>query len=493
MGLTPIPKIDMSLYRSLAFAAIMLLNNAVLAQSKLLYNYQDLSHFYYQRQKDSLKKAWNCPSVYKEKDTQKKYREIWDGRTDFITDAIENDDYVYEGEIYNYLDGVISQIVKSNHSFIARKPFLMIDRSTSVNAYATGSDMIAVNIGLLAFVKTREELALVLAHELAHNIMMHPENGMKKRAEWLSSDEYKQSLNAVLDSKYERLTRLKKVFEGYSFDRSRHQRYHESDADSLALVLLRNSHIGIDPAFFLRLDSADIQYRQPLKKGLKDYFAAYHLNVEDAWMVKRTKGLSAKNYSFNTTRSGLADSLKTHPDCQERYNQTKDKQSAGNAFTPVPAALKDKSMKMMIWSIYCSGNMTACLYRILLEKDKGNTDPWYDFMFNNVMSGLYFADKKLSRFNAITVRPKEYISKNYYELETMFEQMPREKLEEFYNTLQQAAFWGNMTAPEQGFKSVMHTLLTNNEDSEKQKAAKAFTASYPSSLYCEYVTPFSKK
>lgn len=483
----------MSIYRSLAVTAAILLSHTVVAQSQALYNYQDLSHFYYQRQKDSLKKAWSCPSLYKEKETQRKYKEIWDGRTDFITDAIENDGYVYENDIYNYLDGVISQIVRANRQLIPQKPFLMIDRSTSVNAYATGSSMIAVNIGLLAFVKNREELALVLAHELAHNIMMHPENGMKKRAEWLTSDEYKQSLNAVLDSKFERLTRLKKVYEDYSFDRSRHQRYHESDADSLAVVLLKNSHIEIDPSFFLRLDSADIQYRQPLKKNVKDYFAAYHLNVEDSWLVKRTKGLSVKNYSFNNNTAGLADSLKTHPDCQERYNKTKSLQSANSAFTPVPAALKDKSMKMMIWSIYCNGNMTACLYRVLLEKDKGNTDPWYDFMFNNVMSGLYFADKKLNRFNAINVRPKEYISKNYYELETMFEQMPRQKLEEFHNTLQQAAFWSNMTPPEQGFKSLMQTLLTDGEDSDKQKAAKAFTTNYPRSLYCEFATPFSKK
>lgn len=483
----------MSIYRSLTVTAVILLAYTVVAQCQTLYNYQDLSHIYYQRQKDSLKKAWSCPPVYKEKETQRKYKEIWEGRTDFITEAIENDGYVYEADIYNYLDGVISQIVRANPKLIAQKPFLMIDRSTSVNAYATGNNMIAVNIGLLAFVKNREELALVMAHELAHNIMMHPENGMKKKAEWLTSDEYKQSLDAVLDSKYERLTRLKKVFEGYSFDRSKHQRYHEGDADSLALILLKNSHIEIDPSFFLRLDSADIQYRQPLKKNVKDYFAAYQLTVEDSWLVKRTKGLSAKNYNFASSTAGLEDSLKTHPDCQERYNKTKSLQSANSTFTPVPTALKEKSMKMMVWSIYCNGNMTACLYRVLLEKDKGNTDPWYDFMFHNVISGLYFADKKLNRFNAITVRPKEYISKHYYELETMFEQMPRQKLEEFYGSLQQASFWSNMTAPEQGFKSLMHTLLADTDDSDKQKAAKSFTSSYPKSLYCEFATPFSKK
>lgn len=483
----------MSTCRSLTLSALILCCHSIVAQTKPIYNFQDLSHAYYEHQKDSLKKAWSCLAVYKDKETQKKYRDIWNERTDFVTEAIDNDDYLYEAEIYSYLDGIIKQIVKANPKQFPQAPMLLIDRATSVNAYATGGNLLAVNVGLLAFSRTREELALVLAHEMAHNVLTHPEEGMKKRAEWFASDEYKQSLNAVLDSRYERFTRLKKVFEGYSFDRSKHQRYHEGDADSMAIILLKNSHIGIDPTVFLRLDSADIQYRQPLKKPLKEYFAAYQLQVEDSWMMKRIKGLSAKSYSFNTTTAGLADSLKTHPDCQERYNKTKHEQTNG-PLTPIPASLRDKAMKMMIWSIYCNGNMTAAAYRIFLEKDRGNTDPWYDFMFSNVMSGLYYADQKLSRFNAIAVKPKEYISNSYYELETMFEQMPREKLEAFHNSLQQAPFWSSMTPAEHGFKSLVHTLVSNAGDSDKQKAAaKSFTASYPNSLYCEFATPFSKK
>jgi predicted Zn-dependent protease len=163
------------------------------------------------------------------------------------------------------------------------KPLLLIDRSSSVNAYALGGNVIAVNLGLIDFAKTREELALAIAHELSHNILDHVDNVMKERAEWLTSDEYKASLNAVLDSKYERFTRLKKVLENYSFDRSRHQRYHESDADSLAVILLKKSKIAFDANFFLRLDSADLQYKLPLQHPLKEYFSSYRLSFEDSW------------------------------------------------------------------------------------------------------------------------------------------------------------------------------------------------------------------
>jgi predicted Zn-dependent protease len=213
----------------------------VKAQTNSLYTYQQLSRVFYAKQKDSLKKAWICPTIYKDKTTQKKYQEIWDSRTDFITTAIDNQNYVFEPEVWNYIEEIIEQIGKANSQLIRTKPFLLIDRSSSANAYALGGNVIAVNLGLIDFAQSREELSLAIAHEMSHNILNHVENVMKEQAEWLTSDEYKQSLNAVLDSKYERFTRLKKVFENYSFDRSRHQRYHEADADSLAIILLKNS------------------------------------------------------------------------------------------------------------------------------------------------------------------------------------------------------------------------------------------------------------
>ncbi|HXB07423.1 MAG TPA: hypothetical protein VNW04_09915, partial [Puia sp.] len=40
-----------------AFAAALLLATSAFCQSNSLYSYQDLSHFYYGKQRDSLKKA----------------------------------------------------------------------------------------------------------------------------------------------------------------------------------------------------------------------------------------------------------------------------------------------------------------------------------------------------------------------------------------------------------------------------------------------------
>jgi Peptidase family M48 len=464
-----------------------------IAQPGSLYTYQDLSHFYYSTQKDSLKKAWACPDAFKEKATQKKYKEIWDSRTDWVTNYMANDAYVHDREIGDYVQSIVNQMVSSNRSLFPHPPLVLLDRDASVNAYAVGGNFLAVNLGLIAWCQTREELAFTLAHELSHNIMKHWETSVYETAKWLSSDEYKQSLNSVLDSKYERLTHLKKVMETYTFSRTRHQRYHESDADSLAVILMKNSHIAFSPSFFLRLDSSDLEYRQSLKYPLSAYFAVYQLPFDDSWTQKRSHGLSTRSYNFSTAND-LEDSLKTHPDCLARYEKTKTWATSNPGFTAIPGTIHDIATRMLIWNMYTSASMTSCLYRILLIKDQGNKDPWYDFMISNVVTGLLFADHKLARFNAIGVMPKEYISKDYYGLQNMLEQISRDNLTAWCQALQGQPFWKTLPPPEKDLKPLFYAIALDPEDSDyhRKQAAKAFFSGNGNSMYCEFAHVFEK-
>ncbi|MES1250034.1 MAG: peptidase M48 Ste24p, partial [Chitinophaga rupis] len=235
-------------------------------------------------------------------------------------------------------------------------------------------------------------------------------------------------------------------------------------------------------------------YKQPLKKPVREYFTAYQLPFEDAWTQKRSKGLSTHAYNFRDTAT-LEDSLKTHPDCIQRYKQTMRFATAGAKPTPIPAAIHDKATRMMIWNVYENANLTECLYRVMLEKYKGGNDAWYDFMTSNIFFGLFYADRELHRFNAVGITPKEYISKDYYQVQNMLEQMPRESLEQYCKLLQNGSFWTNMASGEKGLKSLLCTLAMDPDDSQKnrQKAAKEFTTNNSASMYCEFAGNFEKK
>ncbi|WP_431214160.1 M48 family metalloprotease [Puia sp. P3] len=478
-------------FRKLLPLILVLAGSVASAQVKNLYNYQDLSHFYYEKQKDSLKKAWSCPDAFRDRATQKEYRELWDRRTNSVIGALTDNDYVHDREVYSYVDDIVRQLVDANKTMIPVKPLLLIDRSPAINAYSTGGNVLAVNVGIIAFASCREELALIIAHELSHNILHHVETSIYLRAQWLGSDDYKKSLNAVLDSKYDRFSRLSKVVQGYTFSRNRHDRYLETDADSLAVILLKKTNIPFNARFFLRLDSSDMQPKQPLHHPLKDYFAAWKLPYEDAWAQRRSKGLSSRAYAFTDTTS-IADSLKTHPDCLIRYNRTKALSVATARQTPIPAPIVEKVNKMIIWDLYSTTDLTECLYRILQLKDKGDKDPWYDFMAGNVFSGLYYADRELARFNAIGIVQKELISKDYYALQTMLEQIPRDNLKQYCQSMQTQAFW--RSPDEKDLGALLGTLALDPDNSDKNKAwaARAFTSANANSMYCEFANNFEK-
>jgi Zn-dependent protease with chaperone function len=479
----------------LLFCILLSLLYTANGQSQTLYSYQDLSHLYYQAQKDSLKKAWVCPDAFKERDTQKKLREFWDQRTENISNAIINDDYVHDQDVYNYVAGIVRQISAANPQLVTFDDLVLLDRSPSVNAYTVGGHVLAVNLGLIVFSRTREELALAIAHEMSHDILRHFENGMQERATWLTSEEYKNSLKDVLSSKYDRLTKLHHILENYSFSRSRHQRYHESEADSLAVLLLKKSNISFDARYFLHLDSADNDYLQRLQQPLRTYFTACQLPYEDSWTTRRSRGLSTRNYNFSDS-STLEDSVKTHPDCLERYQQVRRWTSANSLSTPIPIAVRAKANKMLIWNLYTSGTLTPCLYRILLEKDKGIKDPWYDFMISNIFYGLYYADRQLNRFNAIGIIPKEYISRDYYALQTLLEQIPRESLRQSCETVGKETFWTSLTGPERNLKDLLSVMTLNTDQLNQKQLAKAaheFTTDNAGSMYCEFADNLFKK
>ena len=478
----------------LSLAALLAVAGSAHAQENSLYSYQDLSHFCYAKAKDSIRRSWSCPATCKDKVAQKKFKEIWDQRTDQLIAMINDDDYVHDREVYAYVEGIVHQISDANHVLVAERPFLLIDRSSSVNAYAMGGNVLAVNLGLITFSQSREELALAIAHEMSHNILHHVENAMQQKAEWLTSDEYRQSLNAVLDSKYERLSRLKKVVENYTFSRSRHQRYHEDEADSLAILLLKKCNLAFEASWFLHLDSADMEYQQPLHHSLSAFFTAYHLPYEDIWAQRRSHGLSTRAYTFSDT-STIADSLKTHPECVDRYNRTRSLSTTNARLTPIPTAISEKANKMLLWNLYSSVSLTPCLYRILRIKDRGNTDTWYDFMLSNIFAGLYYSDRMLNRFNAIGVIPKEYISKDYYSLQTLLEQMPRESLMQTCRILADEGFWHNLPEAEKELKTLVFTLALDPDSSDRNKARAAhlFSTGNSNSMYCEFAQNFEKK
>ena len=466
------------------------LNTIAQGTQKAPYSYPDLSSFYYKKLKDSLIKFYPCPKLYIQKNTQKKYNDLWNDRLDMIKTRIENNQYFHSSNIQNYLDCILQQIYNGNKNLFPEKPSLFVDRISNINAYSCGLNLVFINIGVMCYVKSREELAFIIAHELSHNLLKHADQSMKENSEWLTSSEYQNSLELIRKEKYEKLTKLINIHKTFAFSSNKHSRYSENNADSMAVVLLKNSGIPFSANWLLHLDSTDIIYKNNLKNNLADYFTPYGININSSLTQQRTRGLSTKKHNFKDT-TGIADSLKTHPDCKVRYEKTLTYNTSNAVLTSLPNDLDNQSNKILLWNLYDDKHLASCLYRILSEKDKGNTDPWYDFMLYNVFYGLEYSCKHLDRFNAIGVLSKEYISSSYYELQNLLEQMPEEEISGFCTKLANAGFWSQLTPDAVELKKLMVNMIDASLTAkEKSKLAKEYIDIYPNSWYNEFAKHF---
>lgn len=475
---------------STALLLFLFLSIVINAQINPKYTYQNLSAKYYKLQADSLKKNVKAADKYT-KATQKKYEEIWNERITNIYKGINSNNYVFSCEINIYLNRIISEIVAKNKQYISSDILLLLDRSAEINAYTSGLNIISVNSGLLEFVNSREELAFILAHEMAHNYLLHADHAIEKSAEWLTSDEYTASLKDIHNAKYEKFSLLKKMAQTYSFDRKRHSRLNESSADSFAVVLLKNANMPFDAKWLLRLDSADAHYKKQLKREIPAYFQDNGIVINPSLLVKKSKGLSTRNYNFKDTSSTtIQDSLKTHPDCIHRYEVTKKWDTKNFVEHSIPTSIVNEAKKIIIFDLFNDSNLTACIYRIFLDKDNGINDPWYDFILHNIFFGLWYATNDLNRFNVIKIKPKEYISKSYYEVQTMLEQMSAEEIEKIYSDLSKGSFWQQMPADALAVKGLMENINVSKKQKNLTGSGKDYIKNYPNSIYCEFANNF---
>jgi hypothetical protein len=447
------------------------------------YIFSQLSGMSYKGLSDSLKKKKNCPVVCTNKKAQAEFEKTWKMRNDHIARNLDNNNYVRDNVVLPYLETIVNELTSSNKQLIPYKITVLLDRTEVANATSFGEHIIAVNAGIVLSSKNKEELAFYIAHELSHDILMHTENSMKAHAEIISSDEYKESLKNVLSSKYGRYSQLMKISENMSFDRNRHSRYSEQAADSLAIILVKNSNIAFDAACFLNLDTMNNRYEWQLNKKVSARIKELNIPVEENWFIKKNKGLSSAKYSFKDT-SSKQDSLKTHPDCKIRYEHTLAQNSNALTRTGIPNEVKQAAFEIAIMDLYTNKNITRCFYRLMQEKEANENLVIYDFMTRALFNSLLVSVKDMERFNVLRIRKKEDVSPDYFELQNFLEQIPEKNLSASCVQLNTAHI---LDKEEQGL--IEYLQIMSNNDADKKTAVKNYTKtfkdSFPTSVYLE--------
>lgn len=171
---------------------------------------------------------------------------------------------------------------------IAGWHFVIVDDDT-INAFAASGGYILVNKGLIKAARNEDELAAVLAHEIAHTVRGHAIGSIKKAR---MAGVYKEMLDSTVQLDEQQLGTLTKAFEGAMDDMidsmvvKGYSRDTEFEADRVGLRIMADA--GYDPQAFIKLLEG-LEKKQGKHKG---GFSATHPSPSDR--IGKLKAEAAK-------------------------------------------------------------------------------------------------------------------------------------------------------------------------------------------------------
>ncbi len=235
---------------------------------------------------------------------------------------ITSGNVLFNDTLTRYINSVYQNIKKAN-SILQRKDNKVrfyTSKSTIINAYATHSGIIFINMALLAKVNTEDELAYILCHEIAHYLKKHNINQYK--------------FNNKIDRKKGRYTEVN--WEKKMFSKANYSQKQETEADIFGLELFLNSDYNpksaIDALNSLKSYNLPFSHKHEFAKKLLEnkYISLSEIKVTPI------DSIEVQNYD--------EDNYSTHPDIEERIKLVSE--TIAKKAKPVSQTIDNKAKKI---------------------------------------------------------------------------------------------------------------------------------------------------
>lgn len=335
------------------------------------------------------------PAKHKE-DFKKIYQQRWE----HIKSKFDDKEIYTATAAQQYLDALTNEIVQANPSLKQQVFHCYFSRSGVPNASYIGEGIILFNMGLFHRLDNESQAAFVIAHEIAHFVLKHSDNAINKYVTTINSEEIQAELRKIKGSEYRKREQLDKLVKGLTFSSRRHSRDRESEADSLAVALVRNTKFDMSAALttLALLDTIDSD-KFNTAAVLENTFNAPKYPFQKKW-IKKEEGLLG-GHALLKEENTLEDSLKTHPDCQQRMKLLQTIISS-YAQPSRPADVIDKARfdtlrnnfrYEIIAYAYTAKNYTRSLYYTLTLLQQKPGDPYLVAQTGTLLNSMHAAQK----------------------------------------------------------------------------------------------------
>lgn len=396
----------------------------------------------------------------------KKYiNRFYRARFDEIDQMFADSLIVVNRQANEYLNKLAAEIIKSNPELSNINFRFLLYRAFWPNASAYGEGTVIFNLDLFTRLHNESQIAAILCHEMAHQYLEHWQNRMMRYVNTVYSDDFQKELKQIKKSSYEQNKKLDELEKSIAFKSRRHSREFETQSDSLGLVFLQRTRFDTREcltvlALLDSIDGRQLNMESILRKQFN--FAGYPF--KESWIQKKSAFFNA---TVENTKSEFADSLKTHPDCQQRIRLLEPKimlQPKYGSASPVDAAefarLKPVLVKETIETLFRKKYISQCLFYTLEYLELDPTDPYLLSTAGACLAELY-THQKAHTLNTITDLPSPFINADYNTLLKFIEALRLEDLRLIADNFltEKAATAGNLPRHRDALKIVE----TNNK------------------------------
>lgn len=445
------------------------------------FGFGELSSSTYTEKITQLEK-YTVPVKYSEKSAQAWYKEILTDRTKDLLNAFKKNEVLYDTLLLNKCSSILSRIAKANKEYNFDSIKIYINRSMVANAACYGEGTIMVNLGLFLWIDNDDELALVLAHEFAHQLLNHSNGKIEKSIAMLTSEEFKEELKDIKKANNGKFSRFRNLMKGLHIESGKHSTYKESEADSLGIVLIKNAKYDAISAakVLLKFDQVDDLFTSNKLYVLKNYFENTGISSSYFYVKPKYNGLSSMKVEMNADKD--MDSIKTHPDCKKRYESIAGKNNIPiiNCCTSIDTSYqvyKERAILEIVRNLYEKNSIGWCTHLALFSLKNNYNPTVYNLFLSMCFSKLYYKDKHIERFNAANTDAAR--ESNLKETQDLLFALSTTELEMLSN------YFLNKSTGANAEDNAFATLMYETEVKQKDPIAlnDAFLKKYPNSKY----------
>lgn len=255
----------------------------------------------------------------------KEYQE----RFDYLKKMYEHKEFVTDARASAYLTSLLNIITKANPALLSLKPNVLFSKVFWPNAASFGEGTLVFNISLFNRLTTEAQAAFILCHELSHLYLDHSNKAIQRYVNTVYSKDFQAELKDINKYEYGKTQRLKGLAKAISFKSRRHSRDHETEADSMALELMKNTGFDVRESLtaLTLLDSVD-QEKYAKQLYLERQLSFVDYPFQPRWIRAKSISLGEAMGITEKTDEEDIDSLKTHPDCTARVKRLQPKAAA---------------------------------------------------------------------------------------------------------------------------------------------------------------------